>query len=845
MDPAVYAHRVMQTHQNATIFEFVSREYHVGGPELLFSYRVHFSGAEPLDFIEKITIPDNRWTEKLPSSFLKGILQDLHLVLGISYYKLFCPPEFKTDIALSQKQAHFFNTLYRKGLGEFVYRNDLSFDALATFVSSAHTRELSSIKVDERALLIGIGGGKDSIVSLELLKDYSRTGFEVATSKESSIIDEVASIAGVSLLKIGRTLDPKVLPGIEGSYNGHVPISAVYAFLGVLQAALEGQAYFVVSNEHSSNFGNVIYEGEEVNHKWSGSAEFEALFQEYIRENLTPSIRYFSLTRSMYELRVVKHFTELGERYFHTFSSCNRNFAHNHDGTRRWCGQCPKCAFAFLMLAAFLPKETVVAIFNKDLFEDRELLPLYKDLLGYGSLKPFDCVGTFDESRVALSLSKERWHDAYMVQALLPLIDPDDLSDEIFKVQKAATVPSRFRMLGMESVLILGYGKEGHATENYLKARYPQLRIGIADQTDGPDYLVKQHEYDIIIKTPVIPSPLVTRQSTTATQLFFAEINRMKIIGVTGSKGKSTTATLTYLLLKKAGVRAHLIGNIGIPALQYILDAPHGEEDIFIYELSSYQLEDLDVSPHLAIITSLFPEHIDHHGSLDAYYEAKRTIIKYQDANDMFVHATGFPLLEDWAAASPATVLEEEHLPFAITAKSLRGEHMRSNTNLAYTVSKLYGISDADAQEVINTFEGLPHRLQYVGTYKGIEFYDDSISTTPESAIAGIRALGNVDTIILGGVDRGYNFTQLEKELRESGVRNIVLFPDSGEHMLSSESGFLVLHTSSMKKAVQFAYTNTQEGKACLLSPSAPSYNLFTNFEERGDAFVQAVKTGG
>jgi UDP-N-acetylmuramoylalanine--D-glutamate ligase len=288
-----------------------------------------------------------------------------------------------------------------------------------------------------------------------------------------------------------------------------------------------------------------------------------------------------------------------------------------------------------------------------------------------------------------------------------------------------------------------------------------------------------------------------------------------------------------------------LIGNIGIPALQHLLDVQHGKEDVFVFELSSYQLEDLDVSPHMAIITSLFPEHIDHHGSLEAYYEAKRRIIRFQEEDDMVVHALGFPLLETWIESALATPIPEEVLPFAVSAKSLRGDHMRSNVALAYTVGKLYGVSDEDAALVINTFEGLPHRLQHVGTYKGVEFYDDSISTTPESAIAGIRALANVDTIILGGVDRGYDFSGLERELRDGGIRNIVLFPESGEHMLESEEGFTILHTASMDEAVQFAYTHTLEGKACLLSPAAPSYNLFTNFEERGNAFSDAVKKYG
>ena len=829
----------MHAPTQAEAFEFVSRE--INNEELIFTYAVHFNGADPLRFTERLHIDDPLWKEKLPAPLASAFLEDLHLVLGVSYYKLFCPPAFKTDIVLSDTQAIFWNTLYTQGLGEFLYRNNIDPAIIAQFKGGGAPRKVHTLPTREDSLLVGIGGGKDSIVSLELLKDFDRTGFVVETGKENTIVEEVATIAKVPLVRISRTLDPQLIVGVEGSYGGHVPISAVYAFLGVLQCAIRGYAYMVVSNEFSSNFGNLMHEGNEVNHQWSKSETFERLFTEYVRMSLTDSVRYFSLLRPFYELRIVRMFTQLGVPYFNTFSSCNRNFTHTHDGVRRWCGECPKCAFAYLMLSAFVPRTELVEIFKKDLFEDTALESLFTDLLGYGTLKPFDCVGTFDESRVALAHAHESHADTYMVQTLTPLLAQETLNDEVFKVQKAEMVPSRFRMYGMESALILGYGKEGHATEAFLKEVCPDVRIGIADMKDGEGYLERQHEFDITIKTPVIPKENVVRQSITATQLFFSMVPREQIIGVTGSKGKSTTSTLIYLLLKAIGKKVHLIGNIGVPALQHFSETPITEDDIFVYELSSYQLEDLDVSPHIAVITSLFPEHIDHHGSLFAYYEAKRNILRYQTTEDVVVHALGFPLLESWITDARAQAIQEEIVPFSVTSPALRGDHMRSNVALAYTVGKLFGLDEATAEKVINTFEGLPHRLQKIGIFNEIEFYDDSISTTPESTIAGLRALGNVDTIILGGVDRGYRFDELEAELRAQGVRNVVLFPESGEHMLKSEEGFTVLHTDSMEEAVRFAYAHTQKGKVCLLSPSAPSYNLFTNFEERGKVFAEWV----
>jgi UDP-N-acetylmuramoylalanine--D-glutamate ligase len=831
--------------KNATAFEFIERKYKDGERDITFTYKVHFSDNEPLFFEETITLQDNNWVEKLSIDFREAILEDLHLILGISYYKLFCPKQFLLgSICLSLEQASFWNTVYTDGLSEFLYRNHIRPDKVATFKSTEGVQRIAtSCEIDEHAVLIGIGGGKDSIVSLELLKEYTRTGFIVETGTDNMIAREVAHIADVPLQYITRTLDSKLISGIEGSYSGHVPISAVYAFLGVLQAVLTKQAYVVVSNEQSSNVGNLVYKGTEVNHQWSKTSVFEELFQAYVHDHLTPSVRYFSLLRPFYELRIAKMFTELGSKYFDTFSSCNKNFVHTHEsGASRWCGQCPKCAFGFLMLSAFLSKDELLRIFKKNLFEDAELIPLFKDILGWGTLKPFDCVGTFDESRVALSMAGERWGDSLLVHELSPLLDTDTLSKDVFKAQVAKTVPSRFRLLGMKSVLILGYGKEGHASEAYIKDRLPHLQVTISDQSTDPAYLDKQEDYDIVVRTPSLPSSAVTRQVVTSSHLFFAEIGRENIIGVTGSKGKSTTATLLYLMLKKAGKTVRLVGNIGMPALESILVHKARKDELFVFEFSSYQLEDIDVSPHVCVLTSLFPEHIDHHGSVENYYDSKQRITQFQTADDVLIYVSGFPRLEEWAETSSATKAPLLPLTFEITSPSLRGDHNHSNVVLAYTAGQLFGVSMEDAQEVVRSFVGLPHRLMEIGTFQDIEFYDDSISTTPESAIAGLRALGNVDTIILGGVDRGYNFLFLEQELRNQGVRNVILFPESGEHMLVSEEGFNVLHTSDMDTAIQFAFTHTEKGKACLLSPSAPSYNLFKNFEKRGDAFAEAVK---
>ncbi len=830
----------------AESFEFTGVEYTKGNPEIVFTYKMDFVDSEPLVFIEKITVADKDWVSKLPADFVTNILRDLHLVFGISYYKTFCPPTFKHSYQLTEKQSTFWNTLYHKGLGEFVYKNNLSFSQLAKFsVTDEATVNSPELPVAENSLLVGIGGGKDSIVALELLKKkFAVTGFVKTAGGSAALASAVAEIADIPLTTIEHQLDQQLLKGIEGSYNGHVPVSAMYAFLGVLNAAIEGHRYFVVANEYGTSFGSTEYDGEIINHKWSGSAEFEALLQEYLREFVSPSVGYFSIIRPFYELRVVKEFTELGRDYFHTFTSCNRNFAHNKEtlNENRWCGTCAKCAFGFLTLSAFLSKDEVVDIFKKDLFEDETMLPMFRDLLGFGDMKPFDCIGTFEEARYALWLAAGERDDSLVVKELLPLLRDIAVTDEVMKSQLAETVPTKFRMVGMHSALILGYGAEGKITEDFLEEEYPKVTVGITDQSSDENYLEQQNNFDIVIKTPGIPQSKITRQYTTATQFFFNRIRREQIIGVTGSKGKSTTASLLAKLLEAGDKDVRLIGNIGTPALSILQSGDYTDETIFVFELSSYQLEKLDVSPHIAVVTAIFPEHLDHHGGMEAYLKAKHSIVANQMSNDVFVYNPKYKILEEWAGKARSKKKSVTKLPFAIMNEALNAPHMLENAALAFEVASEFGVTEATAKEVMENFVGLPHRLQKIAEIDGVTYFDDSISTTPESTIAALRAIPNVKTILLGGVDRGYDFTELETELISAGVKNIILFPESGEKMIKNESNFNVLHTKKMEEAVAFARENTPDDGVCLLSPAAPSYNLFKNFEARGQAFIDAIK---
>ncbi|PIP63852.1 hypothetical protein COW97_00295, partial [Candidatus Roizmanbacteria bacterium CG22_combo_CG10-13_8_21_14_all_34_12] len=197
-----------------------------------------------------------------------------------------------------------------------------------------------------------------------------------------------------------------------------------------------------------------------------------------------------------------------------------------------------------------------------------------------------------------------------------------------------------------KKILILGYGKEGQATERFLKKYYPNALIGIADIKNNPNYLDEQKNYDLIIRSPGIPKNLITKPYTTATNIFLANIDNV-VIGVTGSKGKSTTVSLIYSILKQAGKKVHLIGNIGKPMLDEMLKET-GKDDIFVCEFSSYQLDDIKYSPHIAVILDLFPEHMNYHGDVENYYNAKKNIISRSTADDYFIYNPKFKELQSW-----------------------------------------------------------------------------------------------------------------------------------------------------------------------------------------------------
>ncbi len=826
-----------------SFFEFTSYKFEPENKRIFFNYKTKFKDKE-ISYIEKIILPKPFNLSEIPQGLLDKVLSGLHIILGISYYKIHCATKVKVKYVLSEKEAEFWNTVYKKGLAEFFYKNKINPKNSPKFPFRENIKPVLYPLERNDKYLVAVGGGKDSIVATELLKEggYETTAIFLETQKNSELVDKVIEIMGVKALKIRRFLDKKLFQKGEVKYSGHIPISAIYAFLCLLSSVLYKYSYIVVANEYSSNFGNIKYKGEIINHQWSKSSEFENLFRDYIKNFISPDIFYFSLLRPFYEIRIVELFLKY-KKYFLYFSSCNQNFKINRkEKNQLWCGQCSKCVFVFTLLSAFLPKKDLIDIFQKNLYQDKNLLPIFRDILGFGKMKPFDCVGTFEETTAALYLASKKFKNDLVIKNFLPKIkNPKDIIKEVFKTNPAPNIPAHLRFLGMKNALILGYGKEGQVTKKYIKKNFPNLKIGVADMKLSKNYLEKQKKYDIAVKTPGIPKNLVRIPYTTATNIFFSQIKN-KTIGITGTKGKSTTASLIYAILKEDGKKVRLLGNIGNPMLE-VLMVPIKKDEIFVLELSSYQLEDINFSPDIAVVINLFPEHMNYHGSVEKYYDAKKNIIKFQNKDDLFIYNPKYKKLVGWTKESKAKAIPfVSKIPLKNCEIPLIGKHNKENIKAAITVARAFNISDEIIKKAIKKFHPLPHRLEFVGEFKGIKFYDDAISTTPESTIMAIKSLPKIGTIMLGGEDRGYNFSQLEKTIKKYKIKNIILFPESGKRILKSKKGFNVLKTSSMKEAVKFAYKYTKKGSVCLLSCASPSYSLWKNFEEKGNLFQRFVK---
>jgi len=459
----------------------------------------------------------------------------------------------------------------------------------------------------------------------------------------------------------------------------------------------------------------------------------------------------------------------------------------------------------------------------------------------------------------------------------------------------------RNRIAG-KRVLILGFGREGRSTYQALKAAGGYAGLAVADQSPrdsslepeipwfaGADHQKAAVDFDLIFKSPGVVLDKGVEEAlrkrpgdislylTSQTQEFFSRY-RDQIIGITGTKGKSTTTTLLFHILKENGFPCLLAGNIGIPVFD--VAGQMREDTLVVCELSCHQLEYMTVSPRTAILTNIHEEHLDHYGSMEKYVASKKQVYLHQRPEDVF-----FCNSEDLPAAGEAcgklipvygmrfdkkpagddasgenavkiwhkTIFYDSSI-YRIPLEQTRlvGEHNCFDIGIAYAVCRKQGISDQDFTRALCTYEPLPHRLQYVGCFGGIKYYDDSISTICDTAIQALHSVEDADTILIGGMDRGIDYEELIRALYRYPKLHVILMEATGRRIDQEiradyqdfpNPGRLYL-TEHLEDAVKLAAEKTRPGRSCVLSPAAASYGIFKNFEERGEAFQELVKNG-
>jgi hypothetical protein len=417
------------------------------------------------EFVEHLRFPLLPTAYPLQPTVLNAALFALHLVAGVSYYKAKLPPEIVIESGvLTAEQAQFWNDLYTCGLGEFFYRNNLDFRGYIKFPTpsdspsiegeSYSSLPLSKGESEGMGVLLPLGGGKDSLVAAELLRSAG-IDFACVMFGNHARIREVAAEVGKPLFQIARTIDPKLIAlNAAGAWNGHVPITAYVSIASMRVALFHGKRDVIFANERSANVGNIEIDGLMINHQYSKSLDAECALQNYITASISPNVRVFSVLRPMSELDIARRFAANG-KYFSVFSSCNKNFSQNGaPKLTRWCGTCPKCAFVFVMLGAFIPRRRMVEMFGEDLLMNDALLPMYRDLSGYGVMKPFECVGEFDEVIAAFALIEGRgeYDDSPVMQWFSAEVsskrnDLDTLIDRALTLSVSHAMPEEYSTL--------------------------------------------------------------------------------------------------------------------------------------------------------------------------------------------------------------------------------------------------------------------------------------------------------------------------------------------------------------------------------------------------------------
>lgn len=444
-----------------------------------------------------------------------------------------------------------------------------------------------------------------------------------------------------------------------------------------------------------------------------------------------------------------------------------------------------------------------------------------------------------------------------------------------------------------KKVLILGCQKEGLSTYLFFRKLFPQKIFHIADLKNmkdlnqkwqkiikndkhlqtffGENHLNKIETFDIIIKSPGIPITIPEIQKalknktvvTSNTQLFF-DFFSGKTIGVTGTKGKSTTTNLIYHMLKNNDLPVFMAGNIGVPPLSQITKT--SKKALAVLELSCHQLNELESSPNFAVIQNVTSEHLDYYKTTKEYVSAKKQIAKFQNKNDYVIFNNSYPNPTKIANLSIGKKLTfrlkknddcvcyldknkifyQNKLIIDVKEIKLKGKHNLENIMAAIVVAKLFNISNQKIKESLISFSPLSHRLEFVTKKNDVSYYNDSLATMPDATIAALETFNSKNVILIaGGHERRQNFNKLAQKIKDLKLKNIILFKPTGlrlaQELKKMNSNTQIQFVSSMQEAILTAKKISQKGDIVLLSPASASFGLFKDYQDRGNQFKKEV----
>ena len=452
--------------------------------------------------------------------------------------------------------------------------------------------------------------------------------------------------------------------------------------------------------------------------------------------------------------------------------------------------------------------------------------------------------------------------------------------------------------LADQQIIIFGLGSEGLSTYNFLRSHLPKNKFILIDErqlaelnplwakliakntqtqftTSLTDLPQDELRHSLLFKTPGIPisHPIVQKildagsEISSNTQLLFdlvkehnsvAQNPPLVTIGVTGTKGKSTTASLIHHVLQKNKLVSYLGGNIGCPAIDAWVawqKNKQQEQSFFVLELSSHQLAELKDSPNIAVVQDIVSEHLDYYDDFDQYYQAKTQIARFQTKADTMIYnrdSATAPKLAKLSQGKKITFsLQDKDLVAVAKITPLMGEHNLYNIMPAIIIAQKFKLTTAQIKQAIKTFKSLPHRLEFVAEINGVKYYDDSISTVPEATIAALKTFADKPVILIaGGYERQQNYQALAQEIFKCNVKALALLPPTGQRLLAeiellnpcNQLRASIEESFNMNEAVYYAARKAQPGDIILLSPGAASFNNFVDYIDRGNQFKKAAE---